>query len=162
MRKLISSVPVLWTLLILSSLFMGGFALWTPFVGGLGLDGLAQIDAVQALIESMTEAERNSHFWMTLLLDMFFPFAYGGLFLGLTLKYSGEYGFLLALPALAVIPIDIVENIVQLIALEGEFSVLAIKALLTPVKFFLFYLAAAIAVACPLIGTGLKLKQNRP
>lgn len=82
---------------------MAGLALWTPSVGGVSLDSLAAVDDVQTLIVSMSPAQKNSHFWMTLLLDMLFPLAYGGLFCGLTLRHAASYGAVLAVPALIAV-----------------------------------------------------------
>lgn len=160
MKAQITSITNLWLLFALTLALMAGFVLWTPSVGGVGLDSLAAVGDVQTLLASMSSVQRNSHFWMTLLLDMLFPLAYGGLFCGLTLRHAGSYGAVLAVPALIVIPVDILENIVQLISLKGSTSLLDLKALLTPIKFFLFYTAALIAVGSLMFSIGAKRIRN--
>lgn len=147
MKSFITSIKTLWILFALSLALAAGFVIWIPSVGGVALDSVASVADAQSLLASMTAIQRNSHFWMTSLLDMLFPLAYGGLFCGLALKYAGRYGPVLALPALIVIPVDILENIIQLISLRGQTSLLDLKALLTPIKFSLFYAALLIAVA---------------
>lgn len=80
MKAQITSITNLWLLFALTLALMAGFVLWTPSVGGVGLDSLAAVDDVQTLLASMSSAQKNSHFWMTLLLDMLFPLAYAAYF----------------------------------------------------------------------------------
>jgi len=151
MNMLITRNSVLYLLFFFTVVLMAGFVLWTPSVGGVGLDGISSVAEIESLLAGMSESEKDSHFWMTLLLDMLFPLAYGGLFAGICLKHAGRYARYLVLPALVVIPVDMLENIIQLLALKDNVSFLELKALLTPTKFFLFYVAAAIASASLLI-----------
>ncbi|MEX0965146.1 MAG: hypothetical protein WDZ52_14010 [Pseudohongiellaceae bacterium] len=123
-----------------------GFQIAAPAAGGILLDGIASLAAAQELLQSMSMEQKQAHFWITLLLDMPFPFAYGGLFLGLCLRHGGKYAPGLATPAFLVIPVDLIENAVQLMALAGNEQLLPAKELLTPAKFLLFYLAALIAL----------------
>lgn len=44
---------------------------------------------------------------MTVLLDMLFPLLYAGWFAGRAFKYTGKLASRLAVPAIAVIPVDI-------------------------------------------------------
>ena len=83
---------------------------------------------------------------------MLFPLAYGGFFVGLTLKYFEQAGRWLVIPAFLVIPIDICENLIQLLALTGTEDLLDIKAMLTPIKFMLFNVSATIATLSLAIG----------
>ncbi len=119
---------------------------WTPSVGGVILDSLASVEDTSALLFSMSAAQKSSHFWMTLLLDYAFPVAYGAFFAGLALQFRGWVGIILAVPAALVFGADVVENTVQLLALQGFDGLLFAKAYLTPAKFFLFNVAALIAV----------------
>jgi hypothetical protein len=59
----------------------------------------------------------------------------------------------LAAPAFLVIPVDLIENAVQFIALLGAETLLPAKAYLTPAKFLLFTSAAIVA----LVSLGLSL-----
>ena len=83
---------------------------------------------------------------------MLFPLAFGGFFVGVTLKYFEQVGIWLAIPAFLVIPTDICENLIQLLALTGTEDLLQIKAILTPIKFMLFYISATIAALSLSIG----------
>jgi hypothetical protein len=142
-------------LLLTFMALMLGFRIFTEATGGITLDTILDtigpVSDAQALLASMSEAQKLAHFRLTLWLDMLFPLAYGGLFAGLTLRYFQTYGKWLVLPALLVIPVDITENIIQLLALSGSESLLGVKALLTPTKFILFQLSAGLALTSVLV-----------
>ncbi len=148
------------TLTLLLLTFMAlilGFSIFTEATGGIILDTIGPVSDAQALLASMSEAQKLAHFRLTLWLDMLFPLAYGGLFAGLTLRYFQTYGKWLVLPALLVIPVDITENIIQLLALSGSESLLGVKALLTPTKFILFQLSAGLALISVLVAAARRL-----
>lgn len=157
--------------LIIASLMIAiglvfGFSVWTPSTGGVILDRLSSLEDTRALLASMTAAQKNSHFWMTLLLDYAFPLAYGAFFAGLALQFPGRIGMALAVPAFLVFGADVIENMVQLLALKGVDGLLFTKEFLTPAKFFFFNVAAAIALTS-LIWFGLsfayaKFRSPRP
>ena len=65
---------ILWGLFVAVGAILLGIVLWTPSVGGTLLDSLSAVSEVQALLEKMTKAQKDSHFLMTLLLDMPYPF----------------------------------------------------------------------------------------
>jgi hypothetical protein len=144
--ELIKKTSVLWALFLATVAIAIGFSFWIPTLGVEILDRVASKDEVHSLLMSMTDVQKDSHFMMTLVLDMIFPLAYGGLFAGLTLKYGGKPGVWLALPALLVIPVDLIENTIQLLALSSSEGLLPVKAVLTPAKFVLFNLAGIIAL----------------
>ena len=75
-----------------------------------------------------------------------------GGFVGLTLKNFKRAGIWFAMPALLVIPTDLCENLIQLLALTGTEDLLHIKALLTPIKFRLFKVAASISAMSRCLG----------
>ncbi len=133
--------------LIVAIALIFGFLAWSPSVGGVILDRLSSVDDTRALLASMTAAQKNSHFWMTLLLDYAFPLTYGAFFAGLALRFPGRIGMVLAVPALLVFGADVSENMVQLLALKGVDGLLFTKEFLTPAKFFLFNIAAVIALS---------------
>ncbi len=148
------------TLTLLLLTFMAlilGFSIFTEATGGIILDTIGPVSDAQALLASMSEAQKLAHFRLTLWLDMLFPLAYGGLFAGLTLRYFQTYGKWLVLPALLVIPVDITENVIQLLALSGSESLLGVKALLTPTKFILFQLSAGLALISVLVAAARRL-----
>jgi hypothetical protein len=97
-------------------------------------------------VASLSEAQRSAHFWVTVLLDTAYPLAYGGFFAAMALRFWGKFGRLAALPAIATIIVDLTENTVQALALSGAADVLDAKDWLTPLKFGLLFLAAAIAL----------------
>ncbi|RAN33837.1 hypothetical protein [Hyphomonas pacifica] len=150
---LLTRTPVLWGSFILFLLIGVGFGIFSGVVGGAYLDTLDGGEASRALIASMTPAQRSAHFWLTVLLDTAYPLAYGALFAGLALRCLGRYGRLAALPALAVVVVDLTENMVQALALSGAVDALDAKVWLTPLKFGLFFLAAGIALVALLIAT---------
>ncbi len=124
-----------------------GFQFWKPLVGGKYLDSVALPAEVHNLLVEMSPAEKDSHFLMTLSLDMLYPLVYGSLFAGLTLRAFGSHVSWLSIPAFLVIPADLAENVIQLIALKGNEALLPLKAVLTPAKSALFFIAGVIALA---------------
>ena len=44
------------------------------------------------IVAGMTEAQRNAHFWVTVLLDTAYPLAYGGFFAAMALRFFGRFG----------------------------------------------------------------------
>jgi len=145
----------LWILFLTTIALAIGFQLATPLAGGALLDVSSTLAASEDLLQAMSAQQKRAHLWITLLLDVPFPFAYGGLFLGLCLRYGGRYSLYLAAPAYLVIPVDLIENAVQFIALLGNESLLPAKAYLTPAKFLLFYAAALSAIGSLSISLGL-------
>ena len=139
-------------LFIVAVALVGCFITFTPVAGGILLDSLRSATESQQLLVSMSDVQKTAHFRITLWLDMLFPIAYGGFFVGVTLKYFEQVGIWLAIPAFLVIPTDICENLIQLLALTGTEGLLQIKAILTPIKFMLFYISATIAALSLSIG----------
>ena len=78
---------------------------------------------------------------MTLVIDMIFPLAYGCLLAGLTLRFLGKPGKWLAIPAVIAMFTDLFENVIQLVALRGNETLLLVKAVITPIKAGLRYLS---------------------
>ncbi len=157
---ILCSTTTLWILFVLSVASMIGFALLSPMAGGTLLDGLSSLLESENLLAGMSAAEKNAHFWITLLVDIPFPLFYGALFLGVALKYGGKYKTWLTLPALLVIPADLIENFVQLLALKGVTGLLPLKVYVTPLKFFLFRSAAGIALLC-LVFAGAQMTMRK-
>jgi hypothetical protein len=133
----------LWSLLILFIVFTLAFGVFRDGAGGVLLDGLSDPNEILTLLQNMTPAEKSVHFNITLYLDMPYPVIYGGLFALSAFRFGGSW--LLAIPALLVIPVDVVENTIQLLALSGVEDYILLKQWLTPLKFTLFAMAAIIA-----------------
>lgn len=122
------------------------FAAVQPMVGGTYLDGVVAFDPALSLVGSLSDGQKATHIWMSALADTVYPFAYGLFFAGLAIRYLGKRGTVLAIPALAVIPFDLAENLTHIGALAGSVEALGLKPFLTSMKFGLFFLAAVIAL----------------
>ena len=139
-------------------------ALFPVVAGQFGLtllDAMADSTEARALIEGLTGEQRQAHAWITGTLDVAYPLAYGALFLGATLRFFPRRGTLLAIPVLIGVPADLLEGLVQILALTGQADWLAAKAVLTPVKGGAFVYGAVMA----LLGVGLwgwKGRANAP
>ena len=142
----LTRTPVLWTLFVLQFVIFFGFRYFQQAVGGTFLDFLSSAQQCRELIAGMTDTQRETHFLVTVLLDTAYPLAYGGFLAGMAMRFFGSYGKAAALPAFATIIVDLTENTVQALALSGTADVLDAKEWLTPLKFGLFFLAAAIAL----------------
>jgi len=143
----ITRTPVLWALFVLMLLCIFAFQHFTPAVGGQFLDMLDEPLAIRETFGAMTPEQKSVHFWVTVLVDTAFPLSFGLLFAGLALRFFGEWGVPAAIPAFAVLIVDLTENTVQALALSGVADALDAKAWVTPLKMGLFYIAALIAVA---------------
>lgn len=111
------------------------------------IDEVANPDQVRAILDQQTPEQHNAHFWMTLIGDIPYPFAYGLLFAGLILRNFETYGKYLAIPALLSLPADTLENVTQLFILKGHMEGLAIKELVTPAKLFCWIWGIIFALA---------------
>jgi hypothetical protein len=143
--------PVIWTLFVLMIVIGAGFGVFNKAVGGTFLDMTASAVQAREILAGMTAEQRDVHFWVTVLLDTAYPLAYGGFLAGMALRFFGSYGKAAAVPAFATIIVDLTENMVQALALKGSADVLDAKEWLTPLKFGLFFLAAAIALVALII-----------
>lgn len=110
------------------------------------LDGITSPAAARSLLEQFTPEQRTVHAWITATLDVAYPLAYGGLFAGSALRVFERHGRYLALPALLAIPTDLIEGVVQILALTGIADWLGAKAVLTPAKLVLFGSGLCVAV----------------
>jgi ABC-type molybdate transport system permease subunit len=151
MTDFLKRTPVIWTLFFLMIVIGFGFGVFDTAVGGTYLDMSASSVQARETVAAMTGAQRNAHFWVTVLLDTAYPLAYGGFLAGMALRFFGSYGKAAAVPAFATIIVDLTENTVQALALTGAADVLDAKEWLTPLKFGLFFLAAAIALVALII-----------
>ena len=94
---------------------------------------------------------------MTGTLDVAYPLAYGALFLGATLRFFPGRGPVLTIPILIGVPADVLEGLVQILALAGWADWLVAKAVLTPVKGGAFVYGAGMA----LLGASLSAWRGR-
>ena len=151
MTDFLKRTPVIWTLFVLMIVIGAGFGVFNKAVGGTLLDMSASAVQAREIVAGMTADQRDAHFWVTVLLDTAYPLAYGGFLAGMALRFFGSYGKVAAVPAFATIIVDLTENMVQALALKGSADVLDAKEWLTPLKFGLFFLAAAIGLVALII-----------
>ena len=121
------------------------------------IDEMSDPVRIQHHIEAMSATQRTVHAWMTATLDVAYPLTYGPLFIGVALRTLPRAA---ALPALAVIPLDLAEGAVQVLALTGTLEWLWLKAYLTPLKLILFGAAIVIALTALMVGWHAARKSN--
>ncbi len=102
------------------------------------IDAIVEPDLVRQIIAEMTPHQRARHAWITATLDVVYPLAYGSLFVGSALALYERFGGYLAAVLFFVIPVDLLEGVVQVLALSGQADLIDAKAFLTPLKFALF------------------------
>ena len=114
------------------------------------IDEMYSASKIRDHIDAMSPVQRKVHAWMTGTLDVAYPFVYGALFVGIALKAFKRFGAVLAVPAILVIPVDLIEGAAQVSLLNGGDSLMTLKTIATPLKLGLYFLAMFIA----LIGLG--------
>ena len=143
----ITKTTNLWLLLIATLLM----AMTFPYVAAQWdltlLDAVSSPAEVRQIIGEMSSQQRSAHAWITATLDVAFPLAYGGLFAGVALSIFKKYGRYLAIPGIVVIPVDLLEGVVQVLALTGAADLVDTKAFLTPLKSTLLLAGIAITFA---------------
>lgn len=158
MISFLTKTSTLWALFILFILETIGFGLIMQHWNFVIIDEISNPDQVRSHISQMSEVQRHVHAWMTATLDVVYPLTYGPLFAGIALTRFRPF---FALPAVAVIPVDLAEGYVQVMGLLGNFEILAWKAVLTPTKLGLFLLAALIALVALARSATARLKRTR-
>lgn len=136
---------VLFALFIFETLSFGVvMALWDFAI----IDEMSDPEKIRRHIAEMSHGQRVAHAWMTATLDVAYPLTYGALFAGLALRaFSPSF----AIPAIAVIPTDLTEGLVQILVLLGDDNLLWLKAYITPLKIILFIVAMIIAIGALVI-----------
>jgi len=111
------------------------------------LDTLTDPDEVRSAIAAMTGKQRELHALVTATLDVAYPAAYGALFIGSAFRFFPSWGFVLSIPAMVCIPVDLTEGVVQVLALVGDTDWVSAKTILTPLKQVLFLTGLLITMA---------------
>ena len=125
---------IIWISGIITALLSAAMLYWIQKHGLHIIDEISSPEKVKTVLAAQTPAQHDAHFWMTLLMDIPYPFAYGIFFAGLIMFTFKKWGRILALPAFICIPADTIENISQLFILRGDMGPLAVKAIATPIK----------------------------
>lgn len=154
--------PVLWALFVLMISCNVGFVLLDPLIGGNMLDLVSTHEDTRRVFSVLTPEQKNAHFWITVLLDTLYPLTFGFLFAGLAWRFFGKWGPLAAIPGFAVMIVDLTENMIQALALSGAADLLDAKVWVTPLKIYLFLLAAAIALVAVIIALVRLLRKKKP
>ena len=91
---------------------------------------------------------RNLVLWsaITATLDVAYPLVYGAVFAGSGYKFYGKWGWLVAAPVFVLVPTDLIEGVVQVLALVTDIDWVDAKAILTPLKFGLVLVGLATTV----------------
>ena len=123
-----------------------GFAviqLWWQF--GI-IDEMFVADEILDHIAAMTPTQKRMHLWTTATLDVAYPFTYGSFFGGMALRAFPNSGWILAIPSILCIPVDLMEGYTQVMLLSGHDEYVTWKTLLTPMKFVLFGIGLIVAI----------------
>ncbi|HIE86273.1 MAG: hypothetical protein ABGY43_19130 [bacterium] len=134
----LSEPKMLWSSFAVTLLLTIAFQVIVRQLDLVLLDAIANPNEVRSAIAGMSEYHRSFHAWMTVTLDVAYPLAYGSLFVGSAYRFFPSWGRLLSVPAIACVGIDLIEGIVQVLALVGNVDLIDLKAILTPLKLTLF------------------------
>jgi hypothetical protein len=145
-RKTITQKSTLVGLFLLTVLLTLSFAIVMTIWNFQIIDEMYIPSEIIAHVSEMTEQQRLVHIWTTATLDVIYPFVYGGLLIGITLKCYEDKANLFLIPSVAVIPVDLLEGVVQVLVLSGYHDFANFKLVLTPLKLTLLLLAIAICV----------------
>ena len=142
MKQFLTKPLTLWLLFAAFILQTIGFAVIMAIWEFEVIDEISDPETVRQHIAAMTDVQRSVHAWTTATLDVAYPLTYGALFAGIAWRSLRP---IYSLPAIAVIPVDLAEGVVQVLALIGNDALIWTKAYLTPFKLVLFFAAMAIA-----------------
>lgn len=145
MRKL-AETRSLWIAFVSTILLTIAFPLAASVWGITFIDAISDPAEVRQAISAMSAGQRVVHAWITATLDVAYPLAYGSLFAGSAVAFYGRFGRFIAAPLLVVVPVDLLEGVVQVLALTDVADLIDAKAVLTPLKTVLFLLGFATTV----------------
>jgi len=126
------------------SLFLAFQWVYAGIGNGPILDTLLTGNDARSRLAEMTVSEINRHLIGTLTIDMLFPVAYGIFFAGLLFRLVSSWRISLEILPLIGALFDIMENMVQAIAMVGVVDLLNAKIFLTVPKFVFFILSASL------------------
>lgn len=159
----LAETQTLWISFVATILLTAAFQVLIAMFDLILLDGISDPEQARAAIASMSEHQRTVHVWMTGTLDVAYPAAYGALLIGSAYKFFPKAGHFLAAPTFVLIPTDLIEGVVQILALMGVTDWLDSKAILTTLKGTLFSMGLLIMLCGWLrwaVGRLLSLRGN--
>lgn len=123
------------------------------------LDLMTNRDEMIDNISQMTNAQRTAHLVVTATADVAIPISFAVFFSGLTIRAFDGIGNWFSIPAIVAAVTDLIEGVIQVAALSGDYSLLFIKATIKPINAGMFGLAALIAISATVF---LVLRKYRP
>jgi len=145
--KILTKTSTLWLMFTATLLITFMFPMLANQLGLTLIDAIASPDQVRKILSDMTADQRSAHAWITGTLDVAYPLAYGFLFAGVALQFFPKAGPYLAILALLAIPVDLIEGVIQILALTETADLLVLKTFVTPLKMALFLGGLLIALA---------------
>ena len=136
----------LWLLFAATLLITISFGVVMQIWDFILIDEMYNADQISGHIAAMSEKQKLVHIWTTATLDVLYPLVFGSLFAGVALKAFSKNGFLLALPSLLCIPVDLIEGFSQVMLLSGHADYMGLKISMTPIKLALFIPGFLIAI----------------
>ena len=147
MLDFLAKTQTLWIAFVTTLLITFAFPVVAGMWGIAFIDALSDPEEVRQAIASMSAEQKTAHAWITATLDVAYPMAYGALFIGSALCFYKKYGRLIAWPFMILVPTDLLEGVVQVLALTDTADLIDTKALLTPLKTLLFLLGLVTTIA---------------
>ncbi len=142
----LATTTTLWTTFVLTILMTFAFQYLAGVWSLAFLDGMSDPGTVRQAIAAMSAEQRVAHAWITGTLDVAYPLTYAALFAGSAHRFFPAWGGRVAPVFAALIVIDLVEGLVQILALTTAVDWVGAKALLTPVKTWLFLGGALLTI----------------
>lgn len=146
MYAALTRTSTLWILGISTPLLFCAFPIVSSYWGFNFIDSISSPEELRTIISGMSAEQKSSHAFATSTLDVAFPISAGLLFAGVALRFFPNYGSFLALAGLLLIPVDLFEGVIQVLALTGTSDLLDLKAVVTPLKFCFLLGGLAIAI----------------
>jgi hypothetical protein len=146
LREYLTRTSTLWILLATNVVVIIIFGAVTDHWNIRLIDEASAPAEVRALLSQMSPEQRTVHAWITATLDVVFPIVLGGFLAGVALRSFHRYGAYLALLPLLAIPMDLLEGVVQILALTDTYDLLVLKSVITPLKLALFTFGLVVAL----------------
>ena len=143
----LATTRILWITFVLTILMTLAFQYLAGIWSLALLDAMSDPATVRQTIAGMTDEQRLAHAWITGTLDVAYPLIYAALFAGSAVKFFPTWGSRVAPVFGALVVIDLAEGLVQILALTTAVDWVGAKALLTPVKTWLFLAGIFLTVA---------------